>query len=112
MLLLLLNYLIIKTTLGAWRIITSSYKFLDTNSSSAYEQLKTYGMRASLSGIKFLSIPGDLVTEVIVNLEVKILAYSTSAEVADDIILNAHALVKLQRALKNRINVKQYSNQK
>ena len=51
-------------------------------------------------------------TEVIVNLEVKILAYSTSAEVADDIILNAHALVKLQRALKNRINVKQYSNQK
>ena len=69
-------------------------------------------MRASLSGIKFLSIPGDLVTEVIVNLEVKILAYSTSAEVADDIILNAYALVKLQRALKNRINVKQYSNQK
>ena len=49
-------------------------------------------MQASLSGRKFLSIPGDLVTEVIVNLEVKILAYSTSVEVADDIILNAHAL--------------------
>ena len=32
--------------------------------------------------------------------------YSTSVEAVDDFIINIHALAKLQRALKNRINAK------
>ena len=32
--------------------------------------------------------------------------YSTSVEAVDDFIINIHALAKLRRALKNRINVK------
>ena len=32
--------------------------------------------------------------------------YSTSVNVGDDLILSTDALAKLQRALKNRINVK------
>ena len=67
---------------------------------SAYEQLKTYGIRATLTGRKFSTIPGDLVTEVTVNQEVKIRdspmrgGYSTSVETVDDFILNTHALTK------------------
>ena len=85
---------------------------------SAYEQLKTYGMGASLTGRKFSTFPGDLVTEVTVNREVKIRSglmrggYSTSIETVDDFILNTHALAKLRRALKYRINVKTSSNHK
>ena len=73
-------------------------------------------MGASLTGRKFSAIPGDLVTEVTVNREVKIRCgtmqdgYSTSVEAIDDFILNTHCLAKLRRALKNRMNVKTSSN--
>ena len=39
---------------------------------SAYQKLEMYGMDASLTGRKFDTIPGDLVTETTVNREVKI----------------------------------------
>ena len=67
-------------------------------------------MEASLPGRKFSSIPGDLVTEVTVNQEVKIRGspmrdgYSTSVEAVGDFILNTHALAKLRRLLKNSMN--------
>ena len=69
-------------------------------------------MGASLTGRKFSTIRGDLVTEVTVNQEVKTRGgpmrdgYNTSVEDADDFILNTHSLAKLRRALKNRVNVK------
>ena len=73
---------------------------------------------SSLTGRKFSTIPGDLVTEVTVNQEVNICGglmqggYSTSVETVDDFIFNSHALAKLWRALKNRMNVKTSSNHK
>ena len=45
---------------------------LNHRNSSAYEQLKTYGMGAALTGRKFSTIPGGLVTEVTVNCKIKI----------------------------------------
>ena len=87
-------------------------KSLEANNASAYEQLKTYGMGASLSGKKFSTIPGDLVTEVTVNREVKVRGgpmrggYSTSGEAVDDFVLNTHSIAKLRRALKNKMNIK------
>ena len=38
--------------------------------------------------------------------------YSTFVEAIDDFILNTHALAKLRRALKNRMNVKTSTNHK
>ena len=38
--------------------------------------------------------------------------YSTSVETIDDFILDTHALAKLRRALKNRMNVKTSTNHK
>ena len=75
-------------------------------------------MGASLTGRKFSTIRGDLVTEVTVNQEVKTRGgpmrdgYNTSVEDADDFILSTHSLAKLRRALKNRMNVKTSSNLK
>ena len=75
-------------------------------------------MGASLSRRKFSTIPGDLVTEVTVNREVKIRSghmrgsYSTTLEAVDDFILNTHALAKLRRGLKSRMNVKTSSSHK
>ena len=91
---------------------------LQVENSPAYEQLKTYGMGASLSGRKFSTIPGDLVTEVTVNREVKIRGgpmrggYSTSAEAVDDFVLNTHSIAKLRRALKHKMNMKTSSQHK
>ena len=60
-----------------------------------------------------MTTPGDLVTEVTVNQEVKIGGgYSTSIETLDNFFFNTHALEKLWRALKNRMNVKTSSNHK
>ena len=75
-------------------------------------------MGASLSGRKFSTIPGDLVTEVTVNREVKIRGgpmrggYSTSEEAVDDFVLNTHSLAKLRRALKDKMNMKTSSQHK
>ena len=69
-------------------------------------------MGASLTGRKFSTIPGDLVTEVTVNREVKIRGgpmrggYSTSIEAVDDFILSTHSLAKLRRALKDKLDLK------
>ena len=68
---------------------------------SPYEQSKTCKMGASLTRRKFSTVPGDLVTEVTVNREVKNCSgpkrggNSTSLEAVDDFILNTHALGKL-----------------
>ena len=68
---------------------------------SPYEQSKTCKMGASLTWRKFSTVPGDLVTEVTVNREVKNRSdpkrggNSTSLEAVDDFILNTHALGKL-----------------
>ena len=91
---------------------------LKHNSFSACEQLKTFGMGANSSGKKFWTIPGDSATEITVNRKVKIRGgptwggYSASVDAVDDFILNTHALAKLRRALKNRINVKTSGNHK
>ena len=75
-------------------------------------------METSLTRRKLSTIPGDLVTEVTVNREVKIRGgplrggYSTFVEAFDDFILNTYALAKLWRALKNRVNVKKSRNHK
>ena len=67
---------------------------------SVYEQLKTYGMGVILSGRKIWTNPGDLVTEVTVNQEVKIRGgpmrggYSISVETVYDFILNTHPFGK------------------
>ena len=91
---------------------------LQKENPAAYEQLKQYGMGASLSGRKFSTIPGDLVTEVTVNREVKVRGgpmrggYSTSGETVDDFVLNTHSIAKLRRALKNKMNMKTSSQHK
>ena len=75
-------------------------------------------MGASLTGRKFSTIPGDLVKEVTVNQEIKILGgpmqdgYSAFVEAIDDFNLNTHALAKLRSGLKNWMNVKTSSNYK
>ena len=89
---------------------------LKHNNSSAYKPFKIYRMGASLTRREFSTIPGDLVTEITVNQEAMIRGglmrggYSTSVKAVDDFILNTHALAKLRRALKNRMNVKTSSN--
>ena len=79
---------------------------------TAYNQLETYGMGASLTGRKFSTIPGDLVTEATVNREVKIRGgpmrggHSTSVEAVGDFVLNTHVIAKLRRTLKNKMHLK------
>ena len=65
-----------------------------------------------------MTIPGGLITEVTVNREVKNRdgpmrdSYKTSVEAIDGFILNTHAVAKLQRTLKNKMNVKTSTNHK
>ena len=71
---------------------------------------------ASLIGRKILTAPGDLVTEVTVNREVKNCGgpmrggYNTFVEAVDGFILTKltkqNILAKLQCTVKNRMNVK------
>ena len=75
-------------------------------------------MGVSLTGRKSFTIPGDLVTEVTVNREVKIRdgpkrgGYRTSVEAVDDFILKTRALEKPLGALKSRMDVKTSCNHK
>ena len=65
--------------------------------------LETPGPGHSLSGNKFLTIPGDLVTEMAINREVKIMgdpmrgSHSASINAENDFILNSHMLANLKK---------------
>ena len=83
----------------------------------AFPDLEIFGPGDSLSGNKFSTIPGDLVTEVAIYREVKAIGgpmrggRSVSIN-AENFILNSHMLAKLKKELKNKMNLKTDSNQK
>ena len=82
-----------------------------------FSDLETFGLGASLSGNKFPTISGDLVKEVTITREVKVIGgpmrvgYSTK-NAKNDFILNYHILAKLRKELKNKMNLKTVSNHK
>ena len=84
----------------------------------AFSDLETIGLGASLSGNTFSTIPGDLVTKVAINRQVKVRGgpmggrYSTSINAENDFILNSHVLAKLRKELKNKMSLKTDSNHK
>ena len=65
--------------------------------------LETAGPRHSLSGNKFLTIPGDLVIEMAIDREFKIMGYpmrgshSASINAENDFILNSHMLANFKK---------------
>ena len=69
--------------------------------------LETFGYGNSLSGDKFSTIPGDLVTEVAINREVNVTGgpirggYSASMN-AENFILNSHMLSKLKKRIEKQ----------
>ena len=83
----------------------------------AFSDLEIFGPGVSLSGNKFSTIPGDLVTEVAIYREVKVrvgpMRGGHSASInAENFILNSHMLPKLKKELKNKINLKTESYHK
>ena len=68
----------------------------------AYKELRNYDIGASLSGKKFSTIPGDLVTEVTINKEVKVRGgpmrggYSISFDAENDFVLNSHIYLNFE----------------
>ena len=66
----------------------------------------------------FFTIPGDLVTEVTINREVKVRGgpmrggYSTSFDAENDFVLNSHILAKLLKELKGKMRLKTASTHK
>ena len=85
---------------------------------AAYKNLHTYGLGASLSGKKFSTIPGDLVTEVKINREAKVRGvpmiggYSTSFDAENDFVLKSHILAELRKELKSKMKLKTASTHK
>ena len=83
----------------------------------AFSNLEIFGPGDRLSGNKFSTIPGDLVTEVAIYREVKVRGgpvrggHSVSIN-AENFILNSHMLVKLKKELKKKMNLKTESNHK
>ena len=79
-----------------------------------FSDLETFGLGASRSRNKILTIPRELVTEVTINREVKVRGgpmrggQSTSIDAENDFILNSHMLAEL----KNKINSKTDPNHK
>ena len=75
---------------------------------SAYKDLQICGIGASLSGKKFSTTPGDLITKVTINSEVEfrgrpVRGYSNSFDAENDFLLNSDILAELQKELKNKI---------
>ena len=74
----------------------------------AFSDLEAFGPGDSLSGNKFSTIPGDLVTVVAINREVKATGgpmrggYSASINAESDFTLNFHMLAKLKKELKKK----------
>ena len=91
---------------------------LSSKNPSAYKDLQTYDIGASLSGKRFSTIPGDLVTEVTINREVKIRGwpmrgeYSTSFDAENYFVLNSHILAELRKELKSKMGLKTASTHK
>ena len=60
----------------------------------------------------FFTIPGDLVTEITINREVKVRGepmrggYSTSFDAENDFLLNSHILAELRKELKGNMRLK------
>eukprot|EP00794_Sanderia_malayensis_P006502 gene6502-7247_t len=90
-------------------IVLSNMKEEDPD---AYDDLSIYGPGISLSGERFSSIAGDLVTEVGPNRESKIRGgpmrggYSTSPEAVDTFYKNSHKLAKLRKIVNDQFLVK------
>ena len=74
----------------------------------AFSDLEAFVPGDSLSGNKFSTIPGDLVTAVAINREVKARGspmrggYSASINAESDFILNFHMLAKLKKEFKKK----------
>ena len=77
----------------------------------AWEDLKTNGFGGSLSGDKFSTIHGDLITETTINREVKVRGgpmrggYSTSLPNTDTFIKTSHLMAKIRRKMKEKLTV-------
>ena len=69
----------------------------------AFPDLKILVLAVSLSGNKFLTIPGDLINKATIGGEVNVRGaprsggYSTSIDAGNDFILNSHILAKLRK---------------
>ena len=91
---------------------------LPSKSPSAYENLQNYGIGTSLTGEKFSTTPGDLLTEVTTNREVKVRrmpmrgGHSTSFDAESDFVLISHILAELRKELKSKIRLKIASTDK
>jgi len=100
---------------SAMHILLSKLK---TDDPDAYDDLFLYDPGVSLSGDKFSSIPGDLVTEIGPNCESKIHGgpmrggYSTSPEAIDRFYRNSHKLAKLRKHVKDRLTMKHLQEQR
>ena len=87
-------------------------KNLPSKNPSTYKGLQTYGIGATIS------IPGDLVTEVTINREVKVRggpmrgAYSTSFNAENGFVLKSLILTELRKELKSKMRLKTASKHK
>ena len=84
---------------------------IELNNKDAWEDLKTNGCGGSLSGDKFSTIHGDLITETTINRKVKVRGgpmrggYSTSLPNIDTFIKTSHLMAKIRRKMKEKLNV-------
>ena len=94
---------------------------LPSKNHTAYKDLwylQTYGIGASLSGKKFSTIPGDLVTEVTINRKLKLHGgpmrerHSTRFDAENDFVLSSHILAELRKELKSEMRLKTASTHK
>ena len=75
---------------------------------SAYKNLQTCGIGASLSSQKFCTIPGDLVLKVTINREMKVRGgpvrreYSSSFDIENDFVLNSDTIAKLREEVNSK----------
>ena len=78
---------------------------------NAWEDLKSNGFGGSLTGDKFSTVHGDLITETTINREVKVRGgpmqggYSTSLKTTDAFIKTSHLMAKIRRKVKDRLKI-------
>ena len=78
---------------------------------NVWNYLLKKGFRGSLSGEPFSTIPGDLITEVSINREVKVRSgpvmsgYSTSDKTDDAFIKTSHVMAKIRSKLMEQVNL-------
>ena len=78
---------------------------------NVWEDLKSNGFGGSLTGDKFSTVHGDLITETTINREVKVRGgpmqggYSTSLKTTDAFIKTNHLMAKIRRKVKDRLKI-------